>query len=120
MVQCRGTPDEIGQHQGRVFATSRRGLNFRRSKVGLPSWFDMHAEERFYAKFAPAMLDEIAGIANALDTSLERACLFYGNGGLPGRGRADAPLSCLRRLSHATTISSRRTMVRAWPLSNPQ
>jgi predicted choloylglycine hydrolase len=45
----------------------------------------MNVEERFYAKFAPAILEEIAGIANALDTSLERACLFFGNGGLRPR-----------------------------------
>jgi predicted choloylglycine hydrolase len=94
VVQCRGAPYKIGQHQGRVFATSRRGLNFRRSKVGLPSWFDMHAEERFYTKFAPAILEEIAGIANALDTSLERACLFFGNGGLrPRLGGCSAVMS---------------------------
>jgi predicted choloylglycine hydrolase len=85
IVECRGTPYEIGRHQGLIFAASRRGLSFRRSKVGLPVWFDMHAEERFYAKFAPAILEEISGIATALDTSLERACLFFGNGGLRPR-----------------------------------
>lgn len=94
VVQCRGTPYEIGQLQGRVFAASRRGLSFRRSKVGPPSWFDMQAEERFYSKFAPAILEEIAGIANALDTSLERACLFFGNGGLrPRLGGCSAVMS---------------------------
>ncbi len=85
VVQCRGTPYEIGQQQGRIFAASKRGLSFRRSKVRPPAWFDMNVEERFYTKFAPAILEEIAGIANALDTSLERACLFFGNGGLRPR-----------------------------------
>jgi hypothetical protein len=114
VVQCRGTPYEIGQLQGRVFAASRRGLSFRRSKVGPPSWFDMQAEERFYSKFAPAILEEIAGIANALDTSLERACLFFGNGG-SGHGLAVAPLSCHRQLSGVTTISGHRITVRVLP-----
>ncbi len=45
----------------------------------------MNVKERFYTKFAPTILEEIAGIANALDTSLERACLFFGNGGLRPR-----------------------------------
>jgi predicted choloylglycine hydrolase len=94
IVQCRGTPYEIGRQQGLIFAASRRGLNFQRSKVALPSWFDMRAEERFYAKFAPAIFEEISGIANALDTSLERACLFFGNGGLrPRLGGCSAVMS---------------------------
>jgi predicted choloylglycine hydrolase len=94
VVQCRGTPYEIGQQQGRIFAASKRGLSFGRSKVKPPSWFDMSVEERFYAKFAPALLEEIAGIANGLDTSLERACLFFGNGGLrPRLGGCSAVMS---------------------------
>ena len=36
LVQCRGTPDKIGQRQGRIFAASRPGLNFQRSKVQPP------------------------------------------------------------------------------------
>ena len=101
VVQCRGTPYEIGQLQGRGFAASRRGLSFRRSKVGSPSWFDMQVEERFYAKFAPAILDEIAGIANALDTSLELACCSSVMGA-SGHGLAVAPLSCHRQLLGVT------------------
>jgi predicted choloylglycine hydrolase len=94
IVQCRGTPYEIGRQQGLIFAASRRGLNFQRSKVALPSWFDMRAEERFYEKFAPAIFEEISGIANALDTSLARACLFFGNGGLrPRLGGCSAVMS---------------------------
>jgi predicted choloylglycine hydrolase len=85
VVQCRGTPYEIGQQQGCLFGASRRGLSFQRSKVRLPDWFDMQAEQRFYAKFAPTILEEIAGIADVLGTSLERACLFFGNGGLRPR-----------------------------------
>jgi predicted choloylglycine hydrolase len=94
VVQCRGTPYEIGQQQGRLFAATRRGLNFRRGKIRPPPWFDIDAEQRFYAKFAPAILEEIAGIADALGTSLERACLFFGNGGLrPRLGGCSAVMS---------------------------
>ena len=73
VVQCRGTPFEIGQQQGRIFAASKRGMNFRRSKVRLPAWFDMNVEERFYAKFAP-------GGARGNRWYRQRVRLFVGTG----------------------------------------
>jgi hypothetical protein len=40
VVQCRGTPYEVGQQQGRIFVASKRGLSFQRSNVKAPAWVD--------------------------------------------------------------------------------
>lgn len=86
IVQCRGTPYEIGRQQGRVFSETAKGHAVRRQKLAtMPVWFDMAAEERFYTKFSPAIWEEIAGIAEALSISMDRACFLFGNGGIPLR-----------------------------------
>jgi predicted choloylglycine hydrolase len=83
VVQCRGTPYEVGREQARLFAATPKGRAFRRRRtIGLPWWFNIRTEQRAFAKFSPALWEEIGGIADELDVSMERAVLCFGNDGL--------------------------------------
>jgi predicted choloylglycine hydrolase len=83
IVQCRGTPYEVGRAQAHAFAATSRGRAFlRRRTVARPPWFDMRNEERVFAKFSPALWAEIGGLADGLGISMERAVFRFGNDGL--------------------------------------
>jgi predicted choloylglycine hydrolase len=83
IFQCRGTPFEVGRAQALAFAATLKGRAFlRRKTVKLPWWFNIGAEERTFARFSPALWEEIGGIADGLDISMERAVLCFGNDGL--------------------------------------
>jgi predicted choloylglycine hydrolase len=83
IVQCRGTPYDIGRAQALAFAASPRGRAFlRRKTVARPPWFDMRNEERVFARFSPALWAEIGGLADGLGISMERAVFRFGNDGL--------------------------------------
>src|SRR5436190_5121245 len=81
-VQCRGTPYEVGRAQAAAFAETRKGKAFLRRKIRLPPWFDIRAEHRAFKAYAPALWEEIGGIAEGLNIPMERAVLCFGNGGL--------------------------------------
>ncbi len=81
-VQCRGTPYEIGRAQADAFAATRMGKAFLRKKVRLPWWFNIHTEERAFRTYAPALWEEIGGIAEGLSIPMEQAVACFGNGGL--------------------------------------
>ena len=95
IVQCRGTPYEIGQAQAVAFATSARGRAFlRRKAFRLPWWFNVRIEQRAYATHAPALWEEIGGLADGLHIPMERAAYNFGNGGLrPPLGGCSAIMS---------------------------
>jgi integrase len=83
IVQRRGTPYEIGCAQGQLFAATKRGRAFaRRRTVKFPWWFKLRTEERVFAKFSPSLWEEIAGLADGLGISMERAVFCFGNNGL--------------------------------------
>jgi predicted choloylglycine hydrolase len=83
IVQCRGTPYEIGLAQAKLHAATTKGRAFlRRKKLWHPWWFNLDAQKRMYDKFAPALWEEIEGLAAGLGVPLERAALYFGNGGL--------------------------------------
>jgi predicted choloylglycine hydrolase len=83
IVQCRGTPYDIGRAQAQAFAATSRGRAFlRRRTVARPPWFDPRDDERAFAKYSPALWDEIAGLADGLGISMERAVFCFGNNGL--------------------------------------
>jgi predicted choloylglycine hydrolase len=74
IVQCRGTPYEVGRAQALAFAATRKGKAFlRRTKVWLPWWLNMRTEERAFRTSAPDLWEEIGGIAEGLDIPMERA-----------------------------------------------
>jgi predicted choloylglycine hydrolase len=83
VVQCRGTPYEVGRAQARLFAATPKGRAFLRSKTaGFPWWFNLRTEQRMFAKYAPALWEEIGGLADELGVPMERAAYWFGNGGL--------------------------------------
>ena len=83
IVQCRGTAYEVGRAQARLFAATPKGRAFlRREKTKLPWWFKLNTEERGFRKFAPALWEEIHGLADGLTVPLERAVMAFGNNGL--------------------------------------
>ena len=83
VVQCRGTPYEVGRAQARLFAVTPKGRAFLRKKtIRFPWWFNLRTEERTFAKFAPMLWEEIGGIAAELGIPMERAAYYFGNDGL--------------------------------------
>jgi hypothetical protein len=95
IVQCRGTPYEVGRAQARLFATTAKGRAFLRSKTTrFPWWFNLRTEQRVFAKFAPALWEELAGLADELGISMERAAFWFGNDGLrPPIGACSAAMT---------------------------
>jgi len=83
IVQCRGTPYEVGRAQAQMFAATPKGRAFlRRKSIRLPWWFNIRTEQRSFAKFSPALWEEIGGISEGLGIPMERAVLSFGNDGL--------------------------------------
>lgn len=82
IVQCRGSPYEIGLKQAHLYAATARGRAFLRRKTHrLPWWFKLDAQKRMFDKFAPALWQEIEGLADGLGVPLERVVYCFGNGG---------------------------------------
>jgi predicted choloylglycine hydrolase len=82
IVQCRGTPYEVGQAQARLFAATPKGRAFlRRTKIRFPWWFNIRTEQRTFGTFAPELWEEIGGLADGLGIPMERAVYFFGNNG---------------------------------------
>lgn len=83
IVQCRGTPYEVGRAQAKIFAATRKGKAFlRRKKFWMPWWLNFRTEERAFGTYAPALWEEIGGIAEGLGIPMERSVTYFGNGGL--------------------------------------
>jgi predicted choloylglycine hydrolase len=82
IVQCRGTPYEVGRAQAEAFALTRRGKAFLRKKLRLPGWFNISREERAFRRYAPALWEEIGGIAEGLNIPMEQAVTYFGNDSL--------------------------------------
>jgi predicted choloylglycine hydrolase len=83
VVQCRGTPYEVGRTQARLFAATPKGRAFLRSTTTrLPWWFNLQAEQRMFARFAPVLWEELAGLADELGITMEWAAYRFGNDGM--------------------------------------
>jgi len=95
VVQCRGTPYEVGRAQARLFATTSKGRAFLRSKTTrFPWWFNIQTEQRMFAKFAPVLWEELVGLADELGITMERAALRFGNDGMrPPIGACSAAMT---------------------------
>jgi predicted choloylglycine hydrolase len=80
IIQCRGSPYEVGRTQALAFAATPKGRAFLRHKtIPRPRWFDIRNEEKTFARFSPALWAEIGGIAEGLGISMERAAFCFGN-----------------------------------------
>jgi predicted choloylglycine hydrolase len=95
VIQCRGTPYDVGRAQARLFAMTQKGRAFLRGKTTrFPWWFDIRAEERMFARFAPVVWEELAGLADELGITMERAGLRFGNDGMrPPIGACSAAIT---------------------------
>jgi len=95
VVQCRGTAYETGRAQARLFAATPKGRAFLSStKTRLPWWFKLDAEARMFAKFAPALWEELSGLADELGIAMERAAYCFGNDSMrPPIGACSAVMS---------------------------
>jgi predicted choloylglycine hydrolase len=95
IIQCRGTPYEVGRAQASAFAATPKGRAFlRRKTIPRPRWFDIRNEEKTFAKFSPALWAEIGGIAEGLGISMDRAAFCFGNDGLrPPTGGCSAVIN---------------------------
>ena len=95
IVQCRGTPYEIGLAQAHLHAQTAKGRAFlRRTTHRLPWWFKLDGQRRMFDKFAPALWQEIEGLADGLGVGIECAAYHFGNGGLrPPIGGCSAVMS---------------------------
>jgi predicted choloylglycine hydrolase len=83
VVQCRGSPYEVGRAQARLFATTPKGRAFLRCRTTrFPWWFNVPAEQRMFAKYAPALWEELGGLADELGMTMEQAALRFGNDGM--------------------------------------
>jgi predicted choloylglycine hydrolase len=83
IVQCKGTPCEVGRAQARSFAATPKGRAFlRRMAIRFPWWFDIRAGQQTFVKFSPALSEEIGGLADGLGIAMERAVLCFGNDGI--------------------------------------
>jgi predicted choloylglycine hydrolase len=83
IVQCRGTPYEVGRAEARLFMATPKGQAFlRRKTIVFPWWFNIRVEHRTFARFAPLVWEEIGGLTDELGISMERAVLCFGNDGL--------------------------------------
>ena len=82
VVQCRGTPFDIGRQQARIFLRSAKGMAFaKRRNAPLPAWFDFASQERAFTRYCPALWQEIGGLAEGLSIPMEKAAFHFGNGG---------------------------------------
>jgi predicted choloylglycine hydrolase len=95
VVQCRGTPYEVGRAQARLFGVTPKGRAFLRNKTTrFPWWFNIRTEQRMFAKFAPALWEELVGLADELGITIERASLRFGNDGMrPPIGACSAAIT---------------------------
>jgi predicted choloylglycine hydrolase len=95
VVQCRGTPYEVGRAQARLFAMTPKGRAFLRSRTTrFPWWFDIRAEQIMFARCAPVLWEELAGLADELGISMERAAFRFGNDGMrPPIGACSAAMT---------------------------
>ena len=95
IVQCRGTPYETGRAQARLFAATPKGRAFLRKKTTrFPWWFNIGAEQRLFARYAPSLWEELTGLADELRIPMDWAALRFGNNGMrPPMGGCSAAIA---------------------------
>ena len=95
IVQCRGTPYEIGLAQAQSFAQTSKGRAFLRRKTHCVSLVvQARCAEAHVRQVRPRPLAGDRGLADGLGVPLERAVYHFGNGGLrPPIGGCSAVMS---------------------------
>src|SRR5699024_4471193 len=83
LEQYRGTSYDIGYRQGQHIDQSLIDMCSRILNVETT---DIDEIQRVYSFSAPHLLDELSGLADAMDTSFEEAAIFSGYGALQIQG----------------------------------
>lgn len=95
VIACRGSSYDVGKQMAVGFRKTARGRAFKRRKERRPPGFSLKNAEHALQTWAPNIWEELHGLADGLEISLERAAAEFSNGRLryPARG-------CSAVLSH--------------------
>lgn len=88
VLACRGSSYEVGRQVAEGFRKTPRGRAFKRRKERRPFAFSLKNAEAALKSYAPNIWEELHGLAEGLEISLERAVAEFSNGRLryPKRG----------------------------------
>ncbi len=88
VLTCRGSSYDIGLQVAEGFRKTPRGRAFKRRKERRPVGFSLKNAEAALNAYAPNIWEELHGLADGLEISLERAVAEFSNGRLryPKRG----------------------------------
>ncbi len=88
VISCKGSSYEIGKQMAQGFRKTPRGRAFKRRKERRPFAFSLKNAEVALGTYAPNIWEELHGLADGLEVTLERAVAEFSNGRLryPARG----------------------------------
>ncbi|WP_282610659.1 C45 family autoproteolytic acyltransferase/hydolase [Pelagibius sp. Alg239-R121] len=88
VLSCRGSSYDVGRQVAEGFRKTPRGRAFKRRKERRPFAFSLKNAEAALTMYAPNIWEELHGLADGLEISLERAVAEFSNGRLryPKRG----------------------------------
>lgn len=88
VIACRGSSYDIGKQMAEGFRKTPRGRAFKRRKERRPFAFSLKNAEQALAVWAPNIWEELHGLADGLEITLDRAVAEFSNGRLryPARG----------------------------------
>ncbi len=88
VLECRGSPYDVGKQMAEGFRKTPRGRAFGRRKERRPFGFSFKNARAALETYAPNIWEELHGLADGLAIPLERAVAEYSNGRLryPKRG----------------------------------
>ena len=88
ILTCKGSSYDVGMQMAQGFRTTARGRAFKRRKERRPFAFSLKNAEVALKTYAPNIWEELHGLADGLEISLERAVAEFSNGRLryPARG----------------------------------
>lgn len=88
ILACRGSSYDVGRQVAEGFRATPRGRAFKRRKERRPFAFSLKNAQVTLETYAPNIWEELHGLADGLEISLERAAAEFSNGRLryPKRG----------------------------------
>lgn len=88
VIACRGSSYDVGRQMAEGFRKTARGRAFKRRKERRPFAFSLKNAEQALQTWAPNIWEELHGLADGLEISLERAVAEFSSGRLryPARG----------------------------------
>ena len=88
VISCAGSSYDVGKQLANGFRKTPRGRAFKRRKERRPFAFSLKNAEATLKAYAPNLWEELHGLADGLEVSLERTVAEFSNGRLryPARG----------------------------------